>query len=151
MVESYSVFLGMDPEDHLPQAREFAEDALSRDDSLRESHFAMAKALAISRDISGALAEYRKVVELDPQNGYAWCEMSGVLNSEDPVGAESAARKAIRFRPTYSSAYYNLGAALQKQDRTSEAIEAYQQSLQLNPANRSLQKTIELLQGALLE
>ncbi|MEH6518905.1 MAG: tetratricopeptide repeat protein [Halioglobus sp.] len=147
MVESNAIFLGLESEDSLPLAREFAEEALARDDSLHESHFAMARVLLNGNDNPGAVAEYRKVVELDSQNGYAWCEMSAVLNTEDPVGAENAARQAIRYRPAYSLAYYNLGAALQKQDRLSEAIDAFQQSLQLDPTNRSLRGIVEQLNG----
>ena len=109
----------------------------------------MARVLLRSGDNRGALDEYRKVLDLDAQNGYAWCEMSYVLNIEDPVGAESAARKAIRFRPAYSSAYFNLGAALQKQNRLREAVGAYQQSLLLNPSNQYLQDTIGQLNGAI--
>ena len=150
MVESYEVFFGNKAESHLQLARNLAGEALSRDDSLYESHFAMAKVLSNSNDISGAIAEYRKVVELDPQNGYAWCEMSAVLNTGDPVGAESAARQAIRFRPTYSRGYLTLGAALQKQDRLDEAVDAYQQSLQLDPAS-GLEGVIGRLNGKLAQ
>jgi TolB-like protein len=151
MVESYAVFLALEPKEHLQLARKLAEEALAADDSLYESHFAMAKALAAAGDTSGALAEYRQVVALDSQNGYAWCEMSSVLNNEDPIGAESAARSAIRFRPAYSLGYYTLGAALQKQQRLSEAIDAYQQSLQLDPGNQGLRGIIGRLSGELTQ
>jgi TolB-like protein len=151
MVESYQVFFGSESEAHLQLARSLAAEALTRDDSLYESHFAMAKALSNTDDLSGAVAAYRKVVELDPQNGYAWCEMSAVLNAGDPVGAENAARQAIRFRPTYSRGYLTLGAALQKQDRLDEAVDAYQQSLQLDPANRGLEGVIGRLNGELAQ
>jgi adenylate cyclase len=151
MVESYAVFLDIEPAAHLQLARKLAQDALSLDDTIYESHFAMAKALAGSEDTSAAIAEYRKVVELEPQNGYAWCEMSSVLNAEDPIGAENAAREAIRFRPAYSLAYYTLGAALQKQDRLGEAVDAFRQSLQLDPNNVGLEGVIQRLSGELIQ
>jgi TolB-like protein len=151
MVESNAVFLGIESQDHLQSARILAEQALSQNDKLHESHFAMARVLANANDVRGAVAEYRNVVDLDPQNGYAWCEMSAVLVSEDPSGAEEAAREAIRFRPAYSLAYYNLGVALQKQDRLSEAVNAYQQSLQLDPANDRLRGFVDQLNSALPE
>lgn len=149
MVESYSAMINKGSNDSRQLAREYAVQALARDDGIYEPHFAMARVLSGSGDIGGALDEYRKVVDLDAQNGYAWCEMSYVLNIEDPVGAESAAREAIRFRPAYSSAYFNLGAALQKQNRLAEAVGAYQQSLLLDPNNQYLQTTIGELNGAL--
>jgi cytochrome c-type biogenesis protein CcmH/NrfG len=67
------------------------------------------------------------------------------------VGAENAARQAIRFRPTYSRGYLTLGAALQKQDRLNEAVDAYQQSLQLDPGNRGLEGVIGRLNGKLAQ
>lgn len=149
MVESYAVFLELVPKSQLNLARRLAEEAITRDDSLYESHFAMAKVLATEEDNRSSIAEYRKVIELDPQNGYAWCELSYVLNAQDPLGAETAAREAIRYRPAYSLAYINLGAALQKQDRLSEAVDAYRQSLQLDPGNPGLQRVIGRLDGEL--
>ena len=151
MVESYAVVLGIKPKTHLKLARSLAEKALALDDDLYESHFAMAKVLATGKDSRAAIVEYRKVIYLDPQNGYAWCEMSDVLNTLDPVSAESAALEAIRFRPAYSLAYYNLGAALQKQDRLDEAVDAYQQSLQLDPGNQGLRGIIGQLNGELAQ
>jgi Tfp pilus assembly protein PilF len=149
MVETYAVLLNLAPKENLAEARRLAENALRADDGLYESHFAMARVLSNNDDIGSALSEYRKVVELDPQNGYAWCEMSAALNYEDPVGAELAAREAIRFRPAYSRGYLTLGAALQKQDRLSEAVDAYQQSLQLDPSNQGLRKVIDRLNAQL--
>ena len=149
MVESYNVAVDKSNKDSQQLAREYAVKALAGDDGLYEPHFAMARVLLRGGDPSGALDEYRKVVDLDAQNGYAWCEMSYVLNLEDPVGAENAAREAIRFRPAYSSAYFNLGAALEKQNRLSEAVGAYRQSLLLDPSNQYLQTTIGKLNGAI--
>ncbi len=145
MVESYAVFLKVEPAANRNLAQELASQAIALDDSLPETHFAMARALSSSKDYSGAAAAFHKVLELDSQNGYAWCELAGVLNFQDPadpVGAELAAREGIRFRPAYSTAYFNLGAALQQQQRLREAADAYQQSLQLNPADQGLQRTL---------
>ncbi len=149
MVTSNNVFLGFEPKEHLQSARRLADEALALDSTRYEPHFAMARALANDGDSLGAVTEYRKVVELDSQNGYAWCEMSAALNAQDPVGAEAAAREAIRFRPAYSVAYYTLGAALEKQGRLSVAIDAYQQSLQLDPGNVILGERIERLRAIL--
>ena len=65
------------------------------------------------------------------------------------MAAESAAREAIRFRPAYTNGYSNLGAALQKQGRPREAMEAYQQSLLLSPGNRFLQEQVRVIQQTL--
>lgn len=145
MVENYSVLLQLEPQAHQAQAREFANRALVLGAELPEPHFAMAGVLANSMDFGGSVAAYRRTLQLDSQNGFAWCELSSVLIRNDPLGAEEAAREAIRLRPAYATAYYNLGAALQKQHRLRDAADAYQQSLQLSPGNSGLQKTIAQL------
>jgi TolB-like protein len=149
MVESSAVMFELEPEEHLVLARTLAEEALAGDDSLYESHFAMARVMSGRGRVSQALSEFRKVVELDAQNGYAWCEMSAALNQQDPIGAEFAAREAIRFRPAYSRGYMTLGAALAKQARLSEAIDAYEQSLLLDPGNQALREVVGELNGQL--
>ena len=142
MVEKYAVLFGVEPDANLALARELALQALTLDDKLAESHFAMAGVLALSEDYTASIAAYHRTLQLEPQNGYAWCELSFVLNNEDPVAAEAAARKAISFRPAYSTAYFTLGASLQKQQRRREAIAAFRQSLLLDPNSQFLQGQI---------
>ena len=142
MAENYSVLLQLEPPAELGLARKFAEQALALGGDLPETHFAMAGVLANSKDFDGSVAAYRRTLKLDPQNGFAWCELSSVLNVMDPVAAEIAAREAIHLRPAYATAYFTLGAALDKQQRWRDAIEAYQQSLLLSPGSIGLQETI---------
>ena len=149
MAENYAIYFGLEPASNLARARGYADQAMALDDSLPETNFAMAGVLVQAREFGPAVAAYRRTLELDSQNGYAWCELSSVLNIEDPVAAESAAREAIRFRPAYTNGYSNLGAALQKQGRPREAMEAYQQSLLLSPGNRFLQEQVRVIQQTL--
>jgi tetratricopeptide (TPR) repeat protein len=41
--------------------------------------------------------------------------------------------QALRIKPDYADAHYNLGVALEKLDRRPEAIAHYQQALKLQP------------------
>ena len=43
--------------------------------------------------------------------------------------------KAIEINPNFAGAYYNMGAALQKQNQLEESLAAYEKSLSLNPQN----------------
>ena len=45
----------------------------------------------------------------------------------------SCLQQAIRLKPDYAKAYYNLGVAFTRQDRLEEAIGCYQQCLRLQP------------------
>jgi len=137
MVNTGTVIFGLGNPELLERAQALALEAIELDNGLAESHFALASALSTSGNFEQAIAQYQTTLELDPQNGYAWCELSGTLSSmrpSDPIEAELAARNAVLYRPVYPIAHYALGKALQLQGRLDEAIEAYQQSLELSPS-----------------
>jgi tetratricopeptide (TPR) repeat protein len=73
---------------------------------------------------------------LDPENGYAYDQLSWALGYEHPpdaAGAEATARKAIRLQSSLYPAYYHLDRALLLQKRFDEAIAAFEQMRQLAP------------------
>jgi tetratricopeptide (TPR) repeat protein len=41
--------------------------------------------------------------------------------------------QALRIKPDYAHAHYNLGVALEKLGRTQEAIQHYEQALRIKP------------------
>jgi tetratricopeptide (TPR) repeat protein len=54
---------------------------------------------------------------------------------------------AVRIKPDYVEAHFNLGLALEKLGRTSEAIEHYQQALKLRPDFTPARKALTRLQA----
>jgi serine/threonine protein kinase/Tfp pilus assembly protein PilF len=121
---------------HLQQAEELARQALAIDARLPESHLAMGTVLMDKYDPTGAVAEFRTAIELNADNAHAWDLLAwslGYLQPPDAIGAEKAAREAIRLRPTLYPAYYHLGRALLLQKRYAEAITTFQHEEDLNP------------------
>ena len=125
---------------HLQRAEEYARRALALDPDLAEAHVAMGTVYSDKYDYDAAAREYRKATELDPDNGYASDQLSWALGYQQPpdaVGAEAAARKAIRLQTSLYPAYYHLGRALLLQKRYDEALAAFEQMRQIAPRANS--------------
>jgi len=121
----------------LQPAEQFAQRALAIDPRLSETHMALGTVSVAKYDYADAAREYRTAIDLNPDNAFAWDMLSWALGYEQPpdsAGAETAAREAIRLRPSQYAAHYHLGRALLLQQRYVEAIAAFEQARELNPA-----------------
>jgi serine/threonine protein kinase/Tfp pilus assembly protein PilF len=121
----------------LQRAEQFAQRALAIDPRLSETHMALGTVSVAKYDYADAAREYRTAIDLNPDNAFAWDMLSWALGYEQPpdsAGAETAAREAIRLRPSQYAAHYHLGRALLLQQRYVEAIAAFEQARELNPA-----------------
>src|SRR5262249_36013786 len=68
---------------------------------------------------AGALAEFRRAVELDPNDPEAQCDLGMQLKAfGDTPGAVAAFQKAIALKPDFEKAHYNLGIALRSQGKS---------------------------------
>ena len=122
--------------EHLERAEQFAQRAQAIDPGLAETHLALGTVCADKYDYAGAAREFRAATQLDPDNGFAWDNVSWVLTYEQPpesIEAEKAAREALRLQPTLYQAYYHLGRALIQQQRYAEAIATFEREKELAP------------------
>jgi tetratricopeptide (TPR) repeat protein len=135
------IYRNMDSrEERLRQAEELAERAIRIDPQLARAHMAMAEVSAVAYDYRRAGKYLRTAIELEPGDPYLWDLYSWVLGYQQPpdaVGAEEAARQALRLQANFPGAYYHLGRALLHQGRQQEAKEAFEHALELNPEFRS--------------
>ena len=138
MVEAF-YYRNLDPsEAHLRQARELAERALAIDPQLAEADVAMANVYGDIFDYVHAAEKSREAAALEPDNAHAWDQLSWALGYQQPpdsVGAEKAAREAIRLQPSMFQAHYHLGRALMQQKRFTEAIAALEQAKSISPSS----------------
>ena len=101
-------------------------------------HVKLAAALQGLRQLDDAVAEFSKAIQLDPAS---WCDAHfGLGNCSLRTGAEipeaiDAHLHAIRIRPNFPEAHYNLGCILHSQRKMDEAIAAYSRALQMNPTH----------------
>ncbi len=138
MVESF-YYRNLDPnEAHLRRARDLAGRALAIDSQLGEAHVAMANVYGDTFDYVRAAEEAGEATRVEPDNPHAFDQLSWALGYEQPpdsIGAEKAAREAIRLQPNMFQAYYHLGRALMQQKRFAEAIDALQQAKHISPTS----------------
>jgi non-specific serine/threonine protein kinase len=122
--------------EHLERAEKFAQRALAIAPDSADTYLALGTIAADKYDYATAAREFRRATELDPDNGYASDLLSWALSymqPPDPIGAEQAARKALRLQSSIYPAYYHLGRALLLQKRYSEALAAFEQMRELSP------------------
>lgn len=64
------------------------------------------------KDYTGAIADFSKAIELDPENKYAYYSRgTAKYELEDYIGAIADYSKAIEITPKNASAYYYRGLA----------------------------------------
>ena len=99
-----------------------------------------------------AAAEYGKAIKADPKNGTAKFNLANTLykqnKQDEAVKAFTEMAGNAEKGEFKAKAYYNKGAVLSRQKKLEESIEAYKNTLRLNPDDKEAR---ENLQKALLE
>jgi tetratricopeptide (TPR) repeat protein len=93
-----------------------------------------ALALQQKGDNAAALAEWKKALEIDPNDARANNGIAVALSvSGDSEDAIAYLRKATQINPDFFEAYYNLGLELAKKERLNEAIDAWLNAVRIRP------------------
>jgi tetratricopeptide (TPR) repeat protein/serine/threonine protein kinase len=86
------------------------------------------------RDCDGAIAAFRKAIQLDPSLVDAHVQLGNALRSQNKLDEAVAAwRKAIELDPSNLAAHSGLAAVFDSQEKVEEAIACYRKLIQLNP------------------
>jgi len=89
--------------------------------------------IEMSRLVS-AIAAYKKVTEINPENDRAWDSLGNLYRaSERHSEAIAAFERAIFLRPNKEVYYYHLGLVYAAEQHFENAIEAFQKVIELNP------------------
>jgi eukaryotic-like serine/threonine-protein kinase len=132
-------YRNIDPDPaRLQRSEQLAQRALAIEPQLAEAHVALGADYGHRYDYSRAAEEYRKAVQLEPENPRAWDFLSWALaykQPPDPSQAEKAARESIRLEASSVSAYYHLGRALTLEGRYQEASAAFEHVRELSPTS----------------
>jgi adenylate cyclase len=116
-------------------ALEMAQHALTLDDNSRVGHFALAFVYLNMKRYDDALAENRRVLNLDPNYAEGHAERGLILNFVGrPAEGLEAIRTAMRLDPRHPFFYvWILGQAHFLLRQTEEAIAQFEKSIESNP------------------
>jgi tetratricopeptide (TPR) repeat protein len=98
------------------------------------AHYNLGNALKDKGDLGGAIACYKKALELDPKYAPAHNNLGIALgNKGDLDGAFACFKKALELDPKLAQAHYNLGNALEDKSDLDGAIACYKKALEIDP------------------
>ncbi|HEV2970524.1 MAG TPA: tetratricopeptide repeat protein [Pirellulales bacterium] len=134
------------------------QDTVNKRPNNPRAHCNFGCALSHKKRSDEAIAQYRRALEIDP-NDLSAAESYQNLGSELALrGSLDEAiglfKQAIRARPDYAEAHFNLGLALAKRGQADTAIGQYRDALRLKPDYAEAHNALgELLgwQGKLVE
>src|ERR1017187_3047378 len=105
--------------------------------------FDVASELIEKGKISESIPEWRKAVEIDPEDEKARVNLGFALDHEGLIDeAIEQYRKAIEIAPEHAPAYDNLAQDLLQRGNLDEAIQAYKAGLGMKPRNARAQTNL---------
>ncbi len=89
-------------------------------------------------DLQGAEDAYLRVIQLDPQNKFAYYNLGLIDQTRgDPIGAESSYRTTITIDPDFIPALFNLAILRTDAGSSEEAIDLYRHIIDVDAAYAS--------------
>ncbi len=83
--------------------------------------------------LAEAAAEFKQALEADPTYAGAYNNLGITYERLGHDEAQSQFELAIRFRPDFTHAHFNLARILMKKERVAEAVTELQQTIQIDP------------------
>jgi tetratricopeptide (TPR) repeat protein len=112
----------------------------------RYGHYSLGIALFDKGEKEEAIAHYRKVLEIKPDDALAHNNLGLALAKKGQVNeALLSYRQAIKINPHYADAYCNLGVALAQKGEIKQAIDCWQQALAIQPDQPIVQNNLAWL------
>ena len=139
-----SSFGFMRPDEAVPKAREFANRALTLDDSLAEPHTTLGyELLQYEYDFAGAEREFKRSIELNPNYATAhqwYSEMLTDLGRFDEALAEI--RRGLEIEPLSLPINWDYGRFLYMSRRYDESLAQHKKTIELDPSFARAHRTI---------
>jgi tetratricopeptide (TPR) repeat protein len=118
----------------LDEAVSILKQSVSAHPSHAHSWVALGVAQARTGDITSSIESLRKAVALNPTDGYSHKNLGALLTKTNNTDAAlKHLRLATQLLPSDPEAWYNLGGTLEAADELSDADEAYEKVILLDP------------------
>jgi eukaryotic-like serine/threonine-protein kinase len=120
----------------IARATESCEKAVNLDERLPAVHVILGQLNATSGKSDIALAEYKKALEINPNDAEAIMNIAALYaHMQHPQEAEANYKQAIALRPDYWSGYLALALFYDDEGRYQESIDQLKRVLELTPDN----------------
>jgi TolB-like protein/Flp pilus assembly protein TadD len=122
------------PADCFPHAEDTAKKALTLDDSSAEAHAALGDIKSLSFDFQGALLEFERAIQLNPNDATAhhWFGNQLLANTGQHERELAEMRRALELDPLSLVINTNFGVAYLNQGRTDEAIAQLRKTVEMD-------------------
>jgi len=126
-------------------------DKILRNGDSAEARLLMGTTKFMVNDFSGALADFQKAVELNPNlpDVYSYYGLA-LLSTGDQAGAEKAFQRELKSNPNNFDANLRMGVLLRQDDQNEQALKYLQHALEIRPGDPGVRYQIaalELSQG----
>ena len=130
-------------------AAKYYREALDENPNEPLLHYKLARALDKTNDIAGEKAALERALQLNPRLAEAQNQMGYLaVRAGDAPQAEAYFRAAVAASPSYIVGWVNLAATLASQARWSQARQAIQQALQIDPENAEARQLDQAITAA---
>ena len=121
--------------DSLPKAKEAADKALQLDPNLAEGHRALGKYLTFTMDFAGAIREFQRAIELNPNDATAhhWYGNGPLVALGRFETAIREARRSVELDPLSPVINADFGNTLYYARRYPNAIAQFRKTIELDP------------------
>jgi tetratricopeptide (TPR) repeat protein len=108
-----------------------------------EAHYNLGAMLQGRGDLVGAEKQYAMALSIRPEDATVNNAIAGAkLASGHPDAAATYLQIALRSRPDYFDAHYNLGTALAMQNNFAAAVEEFREAARLNPQDANAEANL---------
>jgi arylsulfatase A-like enzyme/Tfp pilus assembly protein PilF len=109
---------------------------------------ALGNAYTAANRNADAIRTFGRLLTIDPKNALGYQDLGvAELQAKDLGKAEASLRHAVQLDPTLSGAYTALGVIFAGTGRKSEAIDAWNQALKLDPNDTNARDNLRAVQG----
>ncbi len=148
LVSNYGGIANKERQEATAKARAAAENALRLDPNLAEAHVARGTVLlSLESDLIGAEAEFRRALELAPQNPLVSHNLALLLTDLGRLDeAVALDQRAIVLDPLRSTVQISLAISLTALGRYDEAEAAVRKAIALQPQSGATYKSLAMIQ-----